>query len=236
MLQVIFTFCIGIINIIMQNWAISAKNQFAVHELREFDNAHQNPSGTVHGDEICQGCFLPKISSSACASQADERSGATYAAPLLFCDCLFALICAEEEGDNLRTRAGIVRHELAAVALYDFLSKRPVHRGKRVARNGIGVREAGHQLLQGDRLGRSVAEQKRDGLSAGAFAVGRECVLRCTGGDALAERPADGLGVVAAFGCESIVETEKKMTKGARREIVRCEQTDRTLLRDLPSQ
>jgi hypothetical protein len=36
--------------------------------------------------------------------------------------------------------------------------------------------------------------------------------------------------------CESIVETEKKMTKGARREIVRCEQTDRTLLRDLPSQ
>ena len=28
----------------------------------------------------------------------------------------------------------------------------------------------------------------------------------------------------------------KKMTKGARREIVRCEQTDRTLLRDLPSQ
>ena len=37
-------------------------------------------------------------------------------------------------------------------------------------------------------------------------------------------------------GCESIVETEKKMTKGARREIVRCEQTDRTLLRDLPSQ
>ena len=50
MLQVIFTFCIGIINIIMQNWAISAKNQFAVHELREFDNAHQNPSGTVHGD------------------------------------------------------------------------------------------------------------------------------------------------------------------------------------------
>ena len=39
-----------------------------------------------------------------------------------------------------------------------------------------------------------------------------------------------------AYGCESIVETEKKMTKGARREIVRCEQTDRTLLRDLPSQ
>ena len=38
------------------------------------------------------------------------------------------------------------------------------------------------------------------------------------------------------YGCESIVETEKKMTKGARREIVRCEQTDRTLLRDLPSQ
>ena len=38
------------------------------------------------------------------------------------------------------------------------------------------------------------------------------------------------------LGCESIVETEKKMTKGARREIVRCEQTDRTLLRDLPSQ
>jgi len=37
-------------------------------------------------------------------------------------------------------------------------------------------------------------------------------------------------------GCESIVETEKKMTKGARREIVRCEQTDRTLLRDLSSQ
>ena len=36
--------------------------------------------------------------------------------------------------------------------------------------------------------------------------------------------------------CESIVETEKKMTKGARREIVRCEQTDRTLLRDLSSQ
>ena len=28
----------------------------------------------------------------------------------------------------------------------------------------------------------------------------------------------------------------KKMTKGARREIVRCEQTDRTLLRDLSSQ
>lgn len=120
--------------------------------------------------------------------------------PAAFCDCLFALICAEEEGDNLRTRAGIVRHELAAIALYDFLSKRPVHRGKRVARNGIGVREAGHQLLQGDRLGRSVAEQKRDGLSAGAFAVWRECVPRCAGGDALAERPADGLGVVAAFG------------------------------------
>ena len=91
--------------------------------------------------------------------------------PAAFYDCLFVLICAEEEGDNLRTRAGIVRHELAAVALYDFLSKRPVHRGKRVARNGIGVREAGHQLLQGDCLGRSVAEQKRDGLSAGAFAV-----------------------------------------------------------------
>lgn len=28
----------------------------------------------------------------------------------------------------------------------------------------------------------------------------------------------------------------KKMTKGARREIVRCEQTNQTLLRDLPSQ
>ena len=109
-------------------------------------------------------------------------------------------ICAEEEGDNLRTRAGIVRHELAAVALYDFLSKRPVHRGKRVARNGICVREAGHQLLQGDRLGRSVAEQKRDGLSTGAGLIGRERASRCTGGDALAERPADGLGVVAAFG------------------------------------
>ena len=141
MLQVIFTFCIGIINKYYnaKSSNINKKTQFAVHESREFDNAHQNPSGTVHEDEICQGCFLPKISSSACASQADERSGATYAAPLLFCDCLFALICAEEEGDNLRTRAGIVRHELAAVALYDFLSKRPVHRGKRVARNGIGV-------------------------------------------------------------------------------------------------
>ena len=45
-----------------------------------------------------------------------------------------------------------------------------------------------------------------------------------------------GINLNIAPGCESIVETEKKMTKGARREIVRCEQTDRTLLRDLPSQ
>ena len=44
------------------------------------------------------------------------------------------------------------------------------------------------------------------------------------------------LPIASPHRCESIVETEKKMTKGARREIVRCEQTDRTLLRDLPSQ
>lgn len=49
-------------------------------------------------------------------------------------------------------------------------------------------------------------------------AIGGACFLEC------------------CYRCESIVETEKKMTKGARREIVRCEQTDRTLLRDLPSQ
>ena len=36
--------------------------------------------------------------------------------------------------------------------------------------------------------------------------------------------------------CESIVECEKKMTKGARSEIVKCEKTHQTILRDLPSQ
>jgi len=54
MLQVIFTFCIGIINKYYNaKLGNISKTQFAVHESREFDNAHQNPSGTVHGDEIC---------------------------------------------------------------------------------------------------------------------------------------------------------------------------------------
>ena len=55
-------------------------------------------------------------------------------------------------------------------------------------------------------------------------------------GDTVVGKRGGKEAVVLSLLCESIVETEKKMTKGARREIVRCEQTDRTLLRDLPSQ
>ena len=75
-----------------------------------------NGHGSVHARAYANGygyCKQRK-NSSACASQADERSGATYAASLLFCDCLFVLICAEQERDDLRSGAGGVRGELTA--------------------------------------------------------------------------------------------------------------------------
>ena len=63
MLQVVFTFCIGTINKYYNAKLgnISKKLGLLFINHGEFDNAHQNPSGTVHEDEICQGCFLPKI-------------------------------------------------------------------------------------------------------------------------------------------------------------------------------
>ena len=56
-----------------------------------------------------------------------------------------------------------------------------------------------------------------------------------TGGHSLLAGISQLLPAAHYQGCESIVECEKKMTNSARSEIVRCEQTDQTILRDLPS-
>ena len=147
-----------------------------------------NGHGSVHARAYANGygyCKQRK-NSSACASQADERSGATYAASPLFCDCLFVLICAEQERDDLRSGAGGVRvKSAAAYAGRDAVFHRPcnclcivsVRRNIHKRAHALGFRRTCRAPQEGDRL------------RSGARCIRAEQVVSGTAGNAVFHCP-----------------------------------------------
>ena len=115
-----------------------------------------------------------------------ERSGATYAAPLLFYDCLFVLICAEQERDDLRSGAGGVRvKSAAAYAGRDAVFHRPcnclcivsVRRNIHKRAHALGFRRTCRAPQEGDRL------------RSGARCIRAEQVVSGTAGNAVFHCP-----------------------------------------------
>ena len=100
----------------------------------------------------------------------------------------------------MRSCADIIRQEIASVSLHDPGSECPVHCGQRIAGNSGCISKARNQFLQRHGIGSHVAEQERHRLRTDTSCVGAKGGLRSASGNAFAQRPADGLGIVGILG------------------------------------